>query len=320
MLLRFFACLVLACASCVASAQGTWPQRPVKMIVPFPAGGPTDVMTRVLSEKLTHAIGQSVVVENKPGAGGTIGADFVAKSAPDGYTLVMATGSTHSVGPYLGKVPYDPVKDFAPVVYVGYATNILLVSPAIGVNNVRELIALAKKNPGQLNYSTSGIGSVAHLTSEMFAAQAGIKLTHVPYKGTQQSIPDLASGQVALLFDNVVTAKPHVDSKRLKGIAISSLQRSSIVPDIPTIDESGLPGFDSWNWFGIFAPAGTPRAVVERLNAEMNRILADAAVRERFRGLGFEVTGGTPAEFMAVMQSESQRWSKVIREANVKAE
>jgi tripartite-type tricarboxylate transporter receptor subunit TctC len=320
MLLRFFACLVLACASCVASAQGTWPQRPVKMIVPFPAGGPTDVMTRVLSEKLTHAIGQPVVVENKPGAGGTIGADFVAKSAPDGYTLVMATGSTHSVGPYLGKVPYDPVKDFAPVVYVGYATNILLVSPAIGVNNVRELIALAKKNPGQLNYSTSGIGSVAHLTSEMFAAQAGIKLTHVPYKGTQQSIPDLASGQVALLFDNVVTAKPHVDSKRLKGIAISSLQRSSIVPDIPTIDESGLPGFDSWNWFGIFAPAGTPRAVVERLNAEMNRILADAAVRERFRGLGFEVTGGTPAEFMAVMQSESQRWSKVIREANVKAE
>jgi tripartite-type tricarboxylate transporter receptor subunit TctC len=320
MLLRFLACLVLACASCVASAQGTWPQRPVKMIVPFPAGGPTDVMTRVLSEKLTHAIGQPVVVENKPGAGGTIGADFVAKSAPDGYTLVMATGSTHSVGPYLGKVPYDPVKDFAPVVYVGYATNILLVSPAIGVSNVRELIALAKKNPGQLNYSTSGIGSVAHLTSEMFAAQAGIKLTHVPYKGTQQSIPDLASGQVALLFDNVVTAKPHVDSKRLKGIAISSLQRSSIVPDIPTIDESGLPGFDSWNWFGIFAPAGTPRAVVERLNAEMNRILADAAVRERFRGLGFEVTGGTPAEFMAVMQSESQRWSKVIREANVKAE
>jgi tripartite-type tricarboxylate transporter receptor subunit TctC len=320
MLLRFLACLVLACASCVASAQGAWPQRPVKMIVPFPAGGPTDVMTRVLSEKLTHAIGQPVVVENKPGAGGTIGADFVAKSAPDGYTLVMATGSTHSVGPYLGKVPYDPVKDFAPVVYVGYATNILLVSPAIGVNNVRELIALAKKNPGQLNYSTSGIGSVAHLTSEMFAAQAGIKLTHVPYKGTQQSIPDLASGQVALLFDNVVTAKPHVDSKRLKGIAISSLQRSSIVPDIPTIDESGLPGFDSWNWFGIFAPAGTPRAVVERLNAEMNRILADAAVRERFRGLGFEVTGGTPAEFMAVMQSESQRWSKVIREANVKAE
>jgi tripartite-type tricarboxylate transporter receptor subunit TctC len=317
---RLLAFLALALACLGAAAQPPWPSRPVKMVIPFPAGGPTDVMTRVLSDKLSQALGQPVVVENKPGAGGTIGADFVAKSAPDGYTFVMATGSTHSVGPYLGKVPYDPVKDFTPVIYVGYATNILLVSPVLGVNNVRELIALAKKTPGGLNYSTSGIGSVAHLTSEMFAAQAGIKLVHVPYKGTQQSIPDLASGQVALLFDNVLTAKPHVDSKRLKGIAISSLKRSSIVPDIPTIDESGLPGFDSWNWFGIFGPAGTPRAVVERLNTEMNRILADAAVRERFYGLGFEVTGGTPAEFLAVMQSESQRWSKVIREANVKAE
>jgi tripartite-type tricarboxylate transporter receptor subunit TctC len=316
---RLFAFLALALLAPLSLAQ-SWPSRPVKMVVPFPAGGPTDVMTRVLSEKLGNALGQPVVVENKPGAGGAIGADLVAKSAPDGYTFVMATGSTHSVGPYLGKVPYDPVKDFAPVIYVGFATNILLVSPVIGVNNVRELIALAKKDPGKLNYSTSGIGSVAHLTSEMFAAQAGIKLTHVPYKGTQQSIPDLASGQVALLFDNVMTAKPHVESRRLKGIAISSLKRSSIVPDIPTVDESGLPGFDSWNWFGIFGPAGTPRAVVDRLNAEMNKILADPAVRERFHGLGFEITGGSPVEFAAVVQSESQRWSKVIRDANVKPE
>jgi tripartite-type tricarboxylate transporter receptor subunit TctC len=318
MLTRLFACLAFACAC--AGAQGNWPTRPVKMVVPFPAGGPTDVMTRALSDKLSHALGVPVVVENKPGAGGTIGADFVAKSAPDGYTLVMATGSTHSVGPYLGKVPYDPQKDFTPVIYVGYATNILLVSPVLGVNNVRELIDLAKKNPGKLNYSTSGIGSVAHLTSEMFAAQAGIKLTHVPYKGTQQSIPDLASGQVALLFDNVMTAKPHVDSKRLKGIAISSRQRSSIVPDIPTVSESGLPGFDSWNWFGIFGPANTPQPVVERVNAEMNRILTDPAIKERFYMLGFEITGGTPAEFSAVAQSEAQRWSRVIREANVKPE
>ena len=319
MLSRLFAFLALAAFAPFCVAQ-SWPARPVKMVVPFPAGGPTDVMTRVLGEKLSHALGQPVVVDNKPGAGGTIGADFVAKSAPDGYTLLMATGSTHSVGPYLGKVPYDPVKDFTPIVYVGFATNILLVSPALGVSNVRELIELAKRNPGQLNYATSGIGSVAHLTSEMFAAQAGIKLTHVPYKGTQQSIADLSSGQVALLFDNVMTGKPHVESGRLKGIAISSLRRSSIVPDIPTVDESGLPGFDSWNWFGVFGPAGTPRAVVERMNAEINRIIADAAVRGRFHGLGFETTGGTPAEFAAVMQSESQRWSKVIRDANVKPE
>jgi tripartite-type tricarboxylate transporter receptor subunit TctC len=319
MLSRLFALLAIACAAPFAAAQA-WPIKPVKMVVPFPAGGPTDVLTRVLSEKLSTAFGQPVVVENKPGAGGTIGADYVAKSAPDGYTLVMATGSTHSVGPYLGKVPYDPQKDFTPIVYVGSATNLLLVSPVLGIDTVAELIAYARKNPGKLNYSTSGIGSVAHLTSEMFAAMAGIKLVHVPYKGTQLSIPDLMSGQVSMLFDNVMTAKPHVDSKKLKGIGISSLQRSSIVPDIPTIAESGLPGFDSWNWFGVFGPAGTPRVVVDRVNAEINRIVKDPAVKERFAQLGFEVAGGTPAEFAAVVASEAQKWSKVIRDANVKPE
>lgn len=319
MSLRSLACLLLALAAGLAQAQ-SWPLRPIKMVVPFPAGGPTDVLTRVLADKLGQALGQPVVVENKPGAGGTIGSDLVAKSAPDGYTLLMATGSTHSVGPYLGKVPYDPQRDFVPIVYVGYATNVLLVSPTLGVNNVRELIELAKRDPGKLNYSTSGIGSVAHLTSEMFASMAGVKLTHVPYKGTQLSINDLVSGQVAMLFDNLMTGKPHVDSKRLKGIAVSSRSRSSIMPDVPTVAESGLPGFDSWNYFGIFGPANLPPAITARVNTEMNRILSDAAIKERFYTLGFEITGGTPAEFAAVMQSESQRWSKVIREANVKPE
>ena len=319
MLRLLMATLVAALAVPFAHAQA-WPSRPVKMVVPFPAGGPTDVLTRALSDKLSQALGQPVVVENKPGAGGSIGADLVAKSAPDGYTLVMATGSTHSVGPYLGKVPYDPQKDFTPVVYVGYATNILLVSPTLGVGTVRELIDLARKNPGKLNYATSGVGSVAHLTSEMFAAMAGIRLTHVPYKGTQHSIVDIQSGQVAMLFDNVMTGKPHIEQKRLKGLGISSAQRSSIVPELPTIAESGLPGFDSWNYFGIFGPAGMPQPVVERLNAEMNRILRDPAIQQRFHTLGFEITGGTPEEFAAVVKSESQRWSKVIREANVKPE
>ena len=317
---RFAACLALVLAAGLAHAQ-SWPSRPVKMVVPFPAGGPTDVLTRVLADKLGQALGQPVVVENKPGAGGTIGSDFVAKSAPDGYTLLMATGSTHSVGPYLGKVPYDPQKDFTPVIYVGYGTNILLVSPKLGVSNVQELIALGKKDPGKLNYATSGIGSVAHLTAEMFASMAGIKLTHVPYKGTQLSITDIANGQVAMLFDNVMTAKPHVDSGRLKGIAISSKERSSIVPNMPTVAESGLPGFDSWNYFGIFGPANLPQPIVQRVNAEMNKILADPAVKKRLTGdLGFEITGGTPQQFTAVIQSEAQRWSRVIREANVKPE
>src|SRR5688572_20117123 len=255
---RFLAALVLLAAVPLAHAQA-WPAKPVKIIVPFPAGGPTDVLTRVIGEKLAQAIGQPVVIENKPGAGGSIGADLAAKSAPDGYTLVMATGSTHSVGPHLNpRLPYDPQKDFTPIIYVGYGTNILLVSPKLGVSTVQELIALGKKDPGSLNYATSGIGSVAHLTAEMFASMAGIKLTHVPYKGTQLSITDIANGQVAMLFDNVMTAKPHVDSGRLKGLAISSKERSSNVPNIPTVAESGLPGFDSWNYFGIFGPAGLP--------------------------------------------------------------
>ena len=319
MLPRFLAACSLVLASMFAHAQ-SWPTRPVKMIVPFPAGGPTDVMTRVVSDKLARALGQPVVVENKPGAGGSIGADFVAKSAPDGYTILMATGSTHSVGPYLQKLPYDPARDFTPVTYVGYATNILLVSPKLGVSNVRELIAYAKQEPGRLTYATSGIGSVAHLTAEMFAAMAGVQLTHVPYKGTQLSINDMISGQVGILFDNVMTAKPHVESGRLKGIAVSSRERSALVPDIPTVAESGLAGFESSNWFGVFGPAGLPRPVVDRLDAELNRLLADPAIRERFHTLGFEVTGGHPAELTAIMQSEARKWSKVIEDAHVKPE
>ena len=315
---RFLAALALVAAAPFACAQA-WPTKPVKIIVPFPAGGPTDVITRVLSDKLAQSLGQPVVVENKPGAGGSIGADLAAKAPADGYTLLMATGSTHSVGPYLNpRLPYDPVKDFTPIIYVGYGTNILLVSPKLGVGNLKELIALAKKEP--LTFATSGIGSVAHLTSEMFAAQAGVKLTHVPYKGTQQSITDLASGQVSMLFDNVLTGKGHVESGRLKGIAISSKARSAIAPDIPTVSESGLPGFDSWNYFGIFGPANTPQPVVQRVNAEMNKILADPAIKDRFLALGFEVTGGTPQQFAEVMASESRRWGAVIKQANIKPE
>jgi tripartite-type tricarboxylate transporter receptor subunit TctC len=318
---RFLAAIAAAFLAALAPAAQaqSWPAHSIKMVVPFPAGGPTDVVTRVISEKLGEALGQPVVVENKPGASGTIGSQYVAKSEPDGYTLLMATGSTHSIAPYVQKVPYDPRKDFTPVVYVGGATTILLVSPKLGVTNVRELIALAKKEPGKLNYSSSGIGSVSHVTSEMFANMAGIRLTHVPYKGTEQSVTDLMSGQVAMLFDNVMTAKAHMSSGRLKGIAISSRERSSLEPDLPTIAESGVPGFDSSNWFGIFGPANLPRPIVERVNAEMNKILRDPAVKAKFAQLGFDIGGGTPAEFAALVKREGERWSKVIREAHVKA-
>jgi tripartite-type tricarboxylate transporter receptor subunit TctC len=315
--------LVLAVALFAVASPSfaqTWPNRTVKIIVPFPAGGPTDVLTRVLAEKLGGQLGQPVVVENKPGAGGSIGADFVAKSPADGYTLVMATTSTHSIGPNLGKIAYDPVKDFTPIVWVGNATNILVVSNHVPAANVQELIALAKKDPGKFNYATSGIGTISHLTSELFAAMAGVKLTHVPYKGTQQSIPDMMSGQVAILFDNVMTAQPNIKAGKVKGIAISSSARSPLVPDLPTVAESGLPGFQSLVWFGLLGPASTPKAVVDRVNAEMNKALQLPDIQARFTQMGFEPAGGTAGDFAQAIQRDSQKWSKVIKDAGVKAE
>lgn len=315
--------LVLAAAlfaAALPSLAQTWPNRTVKIIVPFPAGGPTDVLTRVLAEKMGGQLGQPVVVENKPGAGGSIGADFVAKSPADGYTLVMATTSTHSIGPNLGKIAYDPVKDFTPIVWVGNATNILVVSNHVPAANVQELIALARKDPGKLNYATSGIGTISHLTSELFANMAGVKLTHVPYKGTQQSIPDMMSGQVAILFDNVMTAQPNIKAGKVKGIAISSSARSPLVPDLPTVAESGLPGFQSLVWFGLLGPANTPKVVVDRVNAEMNRALQLPDIQARFTQMGFEPAGGTAADFAQAIQRDSQKWSKVIKDAGVKAE
>jgi tripartite-type tricarboxylate transporter receptor subunit TctC len=310
---------VLCAAALPAYSQG-YPNKPVKIVVPFPAGGPTDVVTRSLADKLGAALGQPVVVENKPGAGGAIGADFVAKSPADGYTLVMATSSTHSIGPYLAKLPYDPEKDFTPIVWVGNATNILVVNAQLPASNVQELIALAKKDPGKLNYATSGIGTVVHLTSELFASTAGIKLTHVPYKGVQQSIPDLISGQVTMLFDNIMTAQPHIKAGKVKALGISSPKRSPLVPDVPTVAESGLPGFESVTWFGLLGPAGTPRAAVERVNAELNKALQSSEVQARFAQLGFDPAGGTPAEFAATIQRDARKWSKVIKDAGVKPE
>ena len=292
----------------------------MKVVGPFPAGGPTYVHARVLADKMGAQLGQPVVVENKPGAGGSIGADFVAKSTPDGYTLVMATASTHSIGPYLGKLPYDPVKDFTPIVWVGNATNVLVVSNNVPASNVKELIELARKDPGRLNYATSGIGTISHLTSELFASMAGVKLTHVPYKGTQQSIPDVMSGQVAILFDNIMTAMPNVKAGKVKALGISSPKRSALVPELPTVAEAGLPGFQSLVWFGLLGPAGTPKAVVDRVNAELNRALLLPEIQARFVQVGFEPAGGTSAEFARTMERDAAKWSKVIKDAGVKPE
>jgi len=319
MLARFIACCVLSLASLAASAQGAWPARPVKLVVPFPAGGPTDVLARAVVERLGARLGQAVVIENKPGAGGAIGADFVAKSAPDGYTLELATSSTHSVNPYLSKVPYDPEKDFTPIVWLGSAARVLVVPPSLGVNDLAELIALAKKNPGRLNYSSSGVGSVVHLATAHFASLAGIRLTHVPYKGIQQSVPDLISGQVAILFDNIMTVQPHVKAGRLKALGISTAQPSPLLPGVPPIADT-LPGFESRTWFGLYGPAGLPAPVAGRLNREVNAVLAEPGVRERFDQLGFEPSGGSAAEFAQMVRADTQRWAKVIHDNDIKAE
>jgi len=317
---RFVLLAAALCAATMPAHSQGYPVRPVKIVVPFPAGGPTDVLTRVLADKMGAQLGQPVVVENKPGAGGSIGADFVAKSTPDGYTLVMATASTHSIGPYLGKLPYDPVKDFTPIVWVGNATNVLVVSNNVPASSVKELIDLARKDPGRLNYATSGIGTISHLTSELFASMAGVKLTHVPYKGTQQSIPDLMSGQVAILFDNIMTAMPNVKAGKVKALGISSPKRSALVPELPTVAEAGLPGFQSLVWFGLLGPAGTPKAVVDRVNAELNKALLLPEIQARFVQVGFEPAGGTSADFARTMERDAAKWSKVIKDAGVKPE
>jgi tripartite-type tricarboxylate transporter receptor subunit TctC len=244
----------------------------------------------------------------------------VAKSPPDGYTLVLATSSTHSVGPHLSKLPYDAERDFTPIVWLGDAPRVLVVSPKVGAENLQQFLDLARKNPGKYNYASSGTGGVVHLASKHFASMAGVKLTHVPYKGIQQSIVDMQAGEVALLFDNIMTVQQHVRSGRLKALGISTRKRSRLMPEIPTIEEAGVPGFESQTWFGIYGPASLPRDIAERANAEINKALADPAVVDRFTQLGFQPAGGTAAEFAAMVRADSQRWAQVIRENNIRPE
>lgn len=314
-----FAALALALSASAAVAQG-YPTKTVKILVPFPPAGATDVVARFVGQKLAERWGQSVVIENRPGAGGSIGSDLAAKSAPDGYTLLMATTSTHSIGPSLSKLPYDPIKDFAPIVHVGDVPNVLLVSPTLPVKTVKELVAYAKSKPGQLNYGSSGPGTIVHLNAELFKMISGTDIQHVPYKGTALVIPDLANGQIAMLFDSLASAMPHIRSGRARPIAVNASKRSPLLPDVPTLAEAGMPEFNTNTWFGMFAPHGTPKEIVAKIHDDVIAALQSPDLRERFASVGAEPVGGTSEQFTARILSDTNRWAQVIKAAKVKIE
>ena len=298
----------------------TYPSKPIRLIVPFPAGGATDILARALSIKLGEKLGQALIVENRPGAGGTIGLDAAAKSVADGYTLLLATSSTHSIGPAINpKIPYDAVADFTPLGYVATSPNVVLVPNSSPAKSVRELIDYAKKNPGKLNYASSGNGTIVHLTTELFKAMANVYMLHIPYRGTALAIPDLVSGKIDVLFDSLVTGLPHVKDGKLRALAVTSAARTTLAADLPAVAEV-LPGFESTTWFGLYGPKGLNADIVLRINAALNAALADPDVKERFARLGAEPTGGSAPRFAQVVKADHDKWKAIIADRKITAD
>jgi tripartite-type tricarboxylate transporter receptor subunit TctC len=296
-----------------------WPAKPIKIIVPYPPGGTSDILARSVGQKMTEALGQPVVVENKPGATGNIGADFVAKSPPDGYTLMLADIGSLAIAPsVVTNLPFDPVKDFAPVVMVAYSPHVLAAHPSVPANNVRELVALLKAKPDSLNFAVSGVGGANHLAGIDFAARTGVKWTYIPYKGGSQAITDVMAGHAQVLFNGMLATYPSVKDGKLKAIAISSAKRFSGAPDIPTVAESGVPGFETGSWQGIVAPAGTPPEIVKKLHATVTAILATPEMKEKLVSSGAEVRPESSEQFGAFIRDEKARWAKVVRESGAK--
>ena len=311
----------LACAALptLALAQ-EWPgKQPIRLIVPFAAGGTSDILARTLGEKLQAALKQTVVIENKAGAGGVIGADAAAKSAPDGYTFLLGTIASHAINPALQpKMPYDAMKDFAPVILLGSISNVLLVGGSQPYKTVGDIVAAAKKEP--LPFASAGQGSSQHMSGEMFKLLAGAPLTHVPYKGSAPAVQDVIGGQIPMSFETATVALPHVQSGKVRALAVTSAKRSKVLPDVPTLQEAGIAGFDVASWQAIYAPAGTPAPVVQRMNAEIEKILATAEVKAKLDGLGLDHAANTPEQFAAFGRSELAKWQKVVKDGNVKPE
>lgn len=316
------AALLTALLPAAAAAQAqTYPTRPIRMIVPFPAAGATDILARVVSQKLSEGMKQQVVVDNRSGAGGTIGSRLAADAQPDGYTILMGTTSTHAIGPSLyAKRPYDALKDFTAISGIATSPTVLMVASSVPANSVKELVALAKAKPGQLNFGSSGVGTQFHLSGELLKILAGINMVHIPYKGTALVYPDMFTGQIAVLFDVPIVALPFIKSGRIKALGVSGKKRADVLPDVPTIAEAGVSGYDADLWFGLWGPPGMSREHTTRVNAEVVKLLQAADTKRRFADLGAEPMGTTPDAFRTFLQNEIAKWEKVVKASGAKIE
>ena len=321
---RFVTALLFSCTvplgAAAADAQ-KYPARPVRLIAQFQPGTSTDILARVIAQKLTEAWNQQVVVDNRPGAGGIVGTELGARAAPDGYTLTMGVSSAFGINPTLySKLPYDAIRDFAPITNIALTPQTLVASPSFPAKSVKELVAAAKAKPASINYASLGAGSTSHLTMEMFKSAAGVQLNHIPYKGSPAAHAELMGGQIPVMFDAIPAVLPHVKSGKLRGLGIGTRARSPFLPDLPTIAESGYPGFEAVGWIGIVAPAKTPDAILNQLNAEIVRILREPDVKQRLDGLAFTSVGDLRAEYAAFIKSEIAKWGKAVRESGAKAD
>jgi tripartite-type tricarboxylate transporter receptor subunit TctC len=317
---RSIAFALCALASTAAWSQSApYPTKPIRFVVPFVAGGPTDIQGRMLGEKLGQRLGQQVIVDNRGGAGGNIGMELTAKAPPDGYTIVIATVGTWAVNPHLYKLPFDVVKDFAPITQVSTSPGVLVVHPSVPAKSVKELIALAKAHPNELNYGSSGVGGFGHICGELFTLMSGTKMTHIPYKSSAPSMTDVMSGQIQVLFNNMIATVPHVKSNRVRALATTGAARSPALPELPTIAESGLKGYENSSWSAVAAPAGTPRPILDRLSREFTEILKLPDIQQKHADVGAEIVASTPEQFHAYLKSEVAKFGKLVKAAGIKA-
>jgi len=318
----FFAVIIAAGATPLAIGAGeAYPSRPIRLVVPFPPGGPLDVVARAIGQKLTDAWGQPVIIDNRPGAGGNIGADLVAKSAPDGYTILEGALSTHAVNVSLySKMPYDPIRDFAPITLVAVTPNVLVLNPSVPANSVQELIAYAKAHPGKLSFGSGSNGSAGHLAGEAFKTEAGVDMVHIPYKGGAPAMQALLAGDTQLMFDNLSNSTPQLKAGKIKALAVTTAKRSALAPELPTLAEAGLPGFDIYTWWGFMAPAGTPKEIIAKWNAEVTRILVTPEMKAFFAQQGAEPAPTSPEEFSALIRREITKYAKIVKDSGAKVD